>query len=43
MLSLPSGKYDRDADLSGSEALGLECWELMNFLIERLYEPDEQV
>ena len=36
-------KYDRDSDVSGSEALGIECWELMNTLIENLYDTDEQV
>ena len=28
--------------MSGSEALGAECWELMSMLVERLYDPDEQ-
>ncbi len=36
-------RYDRDSDVSGSEALGAECWDLMSTLVERLYDPDEQV
>jgi hypothetical protein len=36
-------RYDRESDVSGSEALGAECWELMSTLVERLYDPDEQV
>ena len=29
--------------MSGSEALGMECWDLITTLVDRLYEPDEQV
>ena len=43
VFSAGGRRYDRDSDVSGSEALGAECWDLMSTLVERLYDPDEQV